>query len=196
MRAPPNKKLSNGLLVCWLIHQSVAVLFSWGVHAQDLRGNPLRQQFWRGDNMHSLQETAAERTNKAPIEPVPFGLTHRLNALGRILYGEHWVPAMARDLKIRQDAITNWLSGKRELPPDHPIFSALSWTDLRALKVLAKAGPLGVTEVLMLAHGFTTDMLVTLSMSTSRLRSRKPVKGTAKQSRSSAWGSRLPGVTL
>ncbi len=76
--------------------------------------------------MHSLQETAAERTNKAPIEPVPFGSTHRLNALGRILYGEHWVPAMARDLKIRQDAITNWVSGRRELPPDHPIFSALA----------------------------------------------------------------------
>jgi hypothetical protein len=39
---------------------------------------------------------------------------------------------------------------------------ALSWTDLRALKVLAKAGPLGVTEALMLAHGFTTDMLALL----------------------------------
>jgi hypothetical protein len=39
---------------------------------------------------------------------------------------------------------------------------ALSLTHRRALKVLAKAGPLGVTEALMLAHGFTTDMLADL----------------------------------
>jgi len=35
---------------------------------------------------------------------------------------------------------------------------ALSRTRCRALKVLAKAGPRGVTEVLMLAHGFTADL--------------------------------------
>jgi hypothetical protein len=35
---------------------------------------------------------------------------------------------------------------------------ALSWTDLQALKVLAKAEPLGVTEAIMFAHGFTADM--------------------------------------
>jgi len=32
------------------------------------------------------------------------------------------------------------------------------WTHRRALKVLAKAGPRGVTEAIMLAHGFTADM--------------------------------------
>ncbi len=38
----------------------------------------------------------------------------------------------------------------------------LSRTHRRALKVLANAGPRGVTEALMLAHGFTADMLAGL----------------------------------
>jgi hypothetical protein len=38
----------------------------------------------------------------------------------------------------------------------------LSRTHRRALKVLVKAGPRGVTEALMLAHGFTADMLAGL----------------------------------
>jgi hypothetical protein len=39
--------------------------------------------------MHSLQETTAERTKTALTESVPIGITHRLNALGQLLYGEH-----------------------------------------------------------------------------------------------------------
>jgi hypothetical protein len=39
---------------------------------------------------------------------------------------------------------------------------ALSRTHRRALKVLAKAGPRGVTEAFMLAHGFTAEMLTGL----------------------------------
>jgi hypothetical protein len=33
---------------------------------------------------------------------------------------------MARDLKIHLDTMTQWASGKCELPPDHPIFLALA----------------------------------------------------------------------
>jgi hypothetical protein len=33
---------------------------------------------------------------------------------------------MARDLQVCQDAMMNWSSGKRELPPDYPIFAALA----------------------------------------------------------------------
>jgi hypothetical protein len=92
-----------------------------------------------GYKMHSLQETIAQRTNKAPIEPVPIGSTDRLHALGRILYGEHWLTPMARDLKIRWDVITNWTSGKSELPADHPIFAALAVLVYRHDKAVAKA---------------------------------------------------------
>ena len=76
--------------------------------------------------MHSLQETTVERTKTALVEPVPIGSTHRLNALGHLLYGEHWLVPMARDLKIRLDTMTQWAYGKCELPPDHPIFIALA----------------------------------------------------------------------
>jgi hypothetical protein len=39
---------------------------------------------------------------------------------------------------------------------------ALSWTDRQVLKVLAKAGPFGLTEATMFAHGFTADILADL----------------------------------
>jgi hypothetical protein len=39
---------------------------------------------------------------------------------------------------------------------------ALNWTNLQALRILAKAGPLGVTEAVMFAHGFTADILADL----------------------------------
>jgi hypothetical protein len=81
----------------------------------------------------------AQRTNKAPIEPVPIGSTDRLYGLGRILYGEHWLMPMARDLQIRRDTITNWTSGKRELPADHPIFAALAVLVHHHDKAVAKA---------------------------------------------------------
>jgi hypothetical protein len=76
--------------------------------------------------MHSLLETTAERTNNALIEPGLAGSTYRLDALGQLLYGEHWGSPMARDLNIPLGTITNWTSGKRELLPDHPIFVALA----------------------------------------------------------------------
>jgi hypothetical protein len=67
---------------------------------------------------------AARRVDKAPAKPVGSS-TLRLDALGRLLYGEHWITPMARDLQVCRDTMTNWASGKRELPPDHSVFAAL-----------------------------------------------------------------------
>jgi hypothetical protein len=67
---------------------------------------------------------AARWADKAPAEPILIGAADRLDAFGQLLYGEHWIMPMARDLQVCQDAMTNWASGKRELPPDHPIFAA------------------------------------------------------------------------
>jgi hypothetical protein len=69
---------------------------------------------------------AARRVDKAPVKPNSIGSsTLRLDALGRLLYGEHWITPMARDLQVCRNTMTNWASGKRELPPDHSIFAAL-----------------------------------------------------------------------
>jgi hypothetical protein len=69
---------------------------------------------------------AARRGDKAPAKPNSIGSsTVRLDALGRLLYGEHWIMPMARDLQVCRDTMTNWASGKRELPPDHSVFAAL-----------------------------------------------------------------------
>jgi hypothetical protein len=54
------------------------------------------------------------------------GAADRLDALGQALYGEHWVAPLARDLKVDHDLVAKWASGKRELPADHPIFTALA----------------------------------------------------------------------
>jgi hypothetical protein len=69
---------------------------------------------------------AAGRIDQVTAEPIPFGAADRLNALGQLLYGEHWIVPMARDLQVGQDAMMNWASGKRELRPDHSIFAALA----------------------------------------------------------------------
>jgi hypothetical protein len=69
---------------------------------------------------------AARRVDKASAKPNSIGSsTLRLDALGQLLYGEHWTVPMARDLKICPDTITGWALGKCELPPDHYIFAAL-----------------------------------------------------------------------
>ena len=69
---------------------------------------------------------AARRVDKAPAKPDSIASsTLRLDALGRLLYGEHWITPMARDLQVCRDTMTNWASGKRELPPDHFVFVAL-----------------------------------------------------------------------
>ena len=69
---------------------------------------------------------AARRVDKAPAKPNSIGSsTLRLDALGRLLYGEHWITPMARDLQVSRDTMTNWASGKGELPPDHSVFAAL-----------------------------------------------------------------------
>jgi hypothetical protein len=64
---------------------------------------------------------AARGSIKRPL----IGPVDRLNALGQLLYGEHWIAPMARDLQVCRDTMTNWTSGKRDLSPDHFIFAAL-----------------------------------------------------------------------
>ena len=64
---------------------------------------------------------AARGLIKRPL----IGPVDRLDALGQLLYGEHWIAPMARDLQVCRDTMTNWTSGKRDLPPDHSIFAAL-----------------------------------------------------------------------
>jgi hypothetical protein len=69
---------------------------------------------------------AAVRIDKVAAEPIPTSAGDRLEALGQLLYGEHWITPMARDLRVCQDAMMDWASGKRELSPDHSIFAALA----------------------------------------------------------------------
>jgi hypothetical protein len=68
----------------------------------------------------------AGRTGAVHSEPTMIGAADRLDALGRALYGEHWVAPLARDLKVEHDLIAKWASGTREIPADHPIFTALA----------------------------------------------------------------------
>jgi hypothetical protein len=75
--------------------------------------------------MDMQQAIAAKRTTEPPTEATPIGVADRLDALGRLLYGEQWITPMARDLKIHPDTIAEWAWSRRELPPDHPIFAAL-----------------------------------------------------------------------
>jgi len=89
--------------------------------------------------MDMQQAIAAKRTSKPPTEPTPIGAADRLDALGQLLYGEHWIVPMARDLKICQDTITKWASGKCELPSDDPLFGALAVLVHYHDKALAKA---------------------------------------------------------
>jgi hypothetical protein len=83
--------------------------------------------------MDMRQAITAKRTTKPPTEPTPIGVADRLDALGRLLYGEQWITPMARDLKIHPDMIAEWAWGRRELPPDHPIFAALAILRRRVL---------------------------------------------------------------
>jgi hypothetical protein len=76
--------------------------------------------------MDMQQAMTARRKSQPPPEPTLIGTVDRLDALGQLLYGEHWIVPMAKDLKICQDTITRWAAGKCELPPDNPIFGALA----------------------------------------------------------------------
>jgi hypothetical protein len=76
--------------------------------------------------MEMQQAITAKRTNEPPIEPTSIRASDRLHALGRLLYGEHWVMPMARDLKIQHDTVAKWASETYGLLPDHPIFAALA----------------------------------------------------------------------
>jgi hypothetical protein len=75
--------------------------------------------------MDMQQAITAKRITETSTEPIAIGAADRLDALGRLLYGEQWITPMARDLKIHPDVIAEWAWGRRELPPDHPIFAAL-----------------------------------------------------------------------
>jgi hypothetical protein len=74
--------------------------------------------------MDMQQAITAKRKSESPTEPIP--AVNRINALGRLLYGEQWITPMARDLKIHPDMIAEWAWGRRELSSDHPIFAALA----------------------------------------------------------------------
>jgi hypothetical protein len=76
--------------------------------------------------MDMQQAIMAKRKNQSPAELIPTGAVNRLDALGRLLYGEQWITPMARDLEIHQDMIAEWAWGRRELSPDHPVFAALA----------------------------------------------------------------------
>jgi hypothetical protein len=89
--------------------------------------------------MHMQEAITAKRSSEPPTQPSPVGAIDRLDALGQLLYGEHWIVPMARDLKICQDTITKWALGKCELPPDNPIFGALAVLVHYHDKGLAKA---------------------------------------------------------
>jgi hypothetical protein len=76
--------------------------------------------------MDMQQAITAKRTSEPPGEPTLLSAADRLDALGQRLYGEQWITPMARDLKIHRDTVAEWAWGRRELPPDHPIFAALA----------------------------------------------------------------------
>jgi hypothetical protein len=92
-----------------------------------------------GTKMDMQEAIALNRTSEPPAEPNPIGAIDRLDALGQLLYGEHWIGPMARDLKICPDTIAKWALGKCELPPDNPIFGALAVLVHYHDKGLAKA---------------------------------------------------------
>jgi hypothetical protein len=75
--------------------------------------------------MEMQQVITANRTSEPPTKPIPIGASGRLHALGRLLYGEHWITPMAKDLKIHHDIVVKWASGTDELSADHPIFATL-----------------------------------------------------------------------
>jgi hypothetical protein len=76
--------------------------------------------------MNMQQEITAERTSELVVKATSISGSDRLHALGRILYGEHWIAPMAKNLKIEHDTVAEWASGKYDLSPDHPIFAALA----------------------------------------------------------------------
>jgi hypothetical protein len=98
-----------------------------------------RAGFGLGTKMDMQEAIALKRMSEPPAEPRPSGAIDRLDALGQLLYGEHWIGPMARDLKICPDTIANWALGKCELPPDNPIFGALAVLVHYHDKGLAKA---------------------------------------------------------
>jgi hypothetical protein len=95
--------------------------------------------FGVGTKMDMQQAITAKQTSKPPTEPTSIGEADRLDALGQLLYGEHWIVPMSRDLKICQDTITKWALGKCELSSDDPIFGALAVLVHYHDKGLAKA---------------------------------------------------------
>jgi hypothetical protein len=87
--------------------------------------------------MDMQQAITAKRTSEPSTKLIPIGA--RLDALGQLLYGEQWITTMARDLKIHPNILAEWAGGRRELPPDHPIFAALAVLVYHHDKGVAKA---------------------------------------------------------
>jgi hypothetical protein len=95
--------------------------------------------FGMGTTMDMQEAITLTRASEPPAEPTRTGAIDRLDALGQLLYGEHWIVPMARDLKICPDTIAKWALGKCELPSDNPVFGALAVLVHYHDKGLAKA---------------------------------------------------------
>jgi len=76
--------------------------------------------------MDMQQAITAKRKNESPTELIPTGALDLLKALGQLLYREQCITPIARHLQTHPDMIAEWAWGRRELPPDHPIFAALA----------------------------------------------------------------------
>jgi hypothetical protein len=91
---------------------------------------------------------------------------------------------------IGADARPNWREQPAGLSWHRAMAMSAEWH--RALRLLA-GSPLGVTEAIMLAHGFTIEMLVDLVHEGRRRRRPRPCMLASGRSRLSGCGSPMPG---
>ena len=76
------------------------------------------------------------------------------------------VPSWRIRVGVTPEAPAAWSAPRSLAPFGSPSDTAqirLYSEQLRALKLLASAGPCGCSEALLLAHGFTTDVLIGLA---------------------------------
>jgi hypothetical protein len=108
---------------------------------------------------------------------------------GAIVWAAHGVHPV-RHHRCRHPAELAGATGRAERPWCHAM--AMSRDQHRALRLLA-GSPLGVTEAIMLAHGFTNDLLVDLVHEGRRRRRPRPCMLGSGRSRLSGCGSPMPG---
>lgn len=46
----------------------------------------------------------------------------QLAHIGRVLFGAHWRLALARGVKVDDDTIRRWMTGRTTLPVEHGVF--------------------------------------------------------------------------